>query len=76
MVHKLWSIAQLNFIFAKFSAFILKKQDKFFPAIANTPEETTNPLPKLTPPHYYTFDTPKSSNHTFLQTSNTSSYVL
>ena len=49
LVHKHYSLAQLNFIIAKLSSFILKKQYKYFSL--NVSDEIIQSLPKHTPPH-------------------------
>ena len=48
LVHKHYSLAQLNFIIAKLSSFILKKQYKYFSL--NVSDEILQPLPKHIPP--------------------------
>ena len=49
VVHKHYSLAQLNFIIAKFSSFILKKQYKYFSL--NVSDEIFQSLLKHTPPN-------------------------
>ena len=48
LVHKHYSLAQLNFIIAKLSSFILKKQYKYFSL--NISDEILQSLPKHIPP--------------------------
>ena len=50
LVHKHYSLAQLNFIIAKLSSFILKKQYKNFPLTNNISDEIIQSLPKHHPP--------------------------
>ena len=52
LVHKRNSIAQLTFIIAKLSSFILKKNyyKHFPPATTNLPDEINKALPKHVPP--------------------------
>ena len=46
LVNKHYSIAQLNFIIAKLSSFILKKKNyQYFPATTNFPDELIEALP-------------------------------
>ena len=75
LVHKHYSLAQLNFIIAKLSSFILKKQYKYFSL--NISEEILQTLPKHTPPNTVTESSqappppiPPQSNSYVLQTTN------
>ena len=73
LVHKHYSLAQLNFIIAKLSSFILKKQYKYFSL--NISDEILQTLPKHTPPNTtsepsHTTIIPPSSNSYVLQTTN------
>ena len=45
LVHKPYSIAQVIFIIAKLSSFILKKPYNFFPATTNIPDDRNEALP-------------------------------
>ena len=73
LVHKHYSLAQLNFIIAKLSSFILKKQYKYFSL--NISDEILQTLPKHTSPnitsepsHISTIPPPSTSY--VLQTAN------
>ena len=73
LVHKHYSLAQLNFVIAKLSSFILKKQYKYFSL--NISDEILQTLPKHTSPnttsepsHISTI--PPQSNSYVLQTAN------
>ena len=75
LVHKHYSLAQLNFIIAKLSSFILKKQYKYFSL--NISDEILQTLPKHTPPNTVTESSqappppiPPQSNSYVLQTTN------
>ena len=73
LVHKHYSLAQLKFIIAKLSFFILKKQYKYFSL--NISGEVLQTLPKHTPPNTtsepsQTTIIPPSSNSYVLQTTN------
>ena len=46
LVHKHYSLAQLNLIFAKLSSFILNKHYNYFPLANNISDEIFQPLPK------------------------------
>ena len=50
LVYKQNSNAQLNFIIAKLSTFVLKKKYKCFPATTKVPDESNKALPKHVPP--------------------------
>ena len=50
LVHKHYSLAQLNFIIAKLSSFILKKQYKHFSLTSNISDEIVQSVPKHNPP--------------------------
>ena len=52
LIHKHYSLAQLNYIFAKLSSFILKKQYKYFSL--NVSDEIFQSVPKHTPPNTVT----------------------
>ena len=49
LIHKHYSLAQLNFVIAKLSSFILKKPYKYFSL--NVSDEILQSLPKHTPPN-------------------------
>ena len=75
LIHKHYSLAQLNFIIAKLSSFILKKQYKYFSL--NVSDEILQTLPKHTPPNTVTDSSqappptiPPQSNSYVLQTAN------
>ena len=68
LVHKHHSLAQLNFIIAKLSSVILKKQYKYFPTTHFVSDEITQSLtkhipPSSTVPELSTFPPPLLFNH-------------
>ena len=69
LVHKHYSLAQLNFIIAKLSSFILKKQYKCFSIIIS--DEILQTLPKHTPPNKIS-----EPSHTTAIRPPSTSYVL
>ena len=78
LVQKHYSLAQLNFIIAKLSSFILERQYKYFPSTNTISDEVIQSLPKHNPPYTGselltvpppTFIHPPSSSYT-LQTAN------
>ena len=75
LIHKHYSLAQLNFIIAKPSSFNLKKQYKYFSL--NVSDEILQTLPKHTPPNTVTESSqappptiPPQSTSYVLQTAN------
>ena len=73
LIHKHYSLAQLNFIIAKLSSFILKKQYKYFSL--NVTDEILQSLPKHTLPNptsepSQTTSIPPQSTSFVLQTAN------
>ena len=78
LVHKIYSLAQLNFIIAKLSSFIMEKQYKYFPLTNNISDEILHSLLKHNPPSTLSeFSTvppptliPPSASSYVLQTAN------
>ena len=69
LVHKHYSLAQLNFIIAKLSSFIVKKQNKYFSI--NVSDEILQTFPKHTP-----HNTTSELSHTTAIPPPSTSYVL
>ena len=67
---------KLNFIFAKLSSFLLKKQNNCIPSSTMNPEQTNNALSEFLSPRSNTFDYSTIFNHNFIQVFNRSSFVV